>query len=473
MYVNERDEISYHEFLRRLREKNQLPLGHICKGICTVSGMHRFEKGMRVAEKLMRDRFLARLGIVCEKYEDYLRPKEYVRWEQRQSIIKAIEHRQLEKAKAQLQVYASSEDNNCIHLQFVDVMSYQIGKLEEAPQKIQLELLYRALKRTIPNVKQALEGRHLLCDQEINLIAELISLEKPKTDETDVNAWRIIEYEKLIVYIENSHWEKLQKAKIYPKLVWHICISMKEKEVTTIELQKLLKLCNVALALIKDTGCAYYQDVLTEIFHRLRARLCEEEMDVCSIENKKVTADFTYLYYENECYDMVRVIEARRRMLGFSRKKLAEGICAERTVVRFEREGQNPSLEMVRQMFEKMGLCAEYRRARVITNDVDLLLLSDELIYNKNQADFKSWEVGLKQLEKSLCLEIPQNKQELCRLSAMLRYQRGDIEREVYCRQLKKALEYTLPTNAIHVEGEKYLTKNEREIIDLLEKEKN
>jgi hypothetical protein len=99
MYVNERDQINYHGFLRALREMNQVSQAAVGKGICTVSGMNRFENGNRIAEKLMRDRLTARLGISGEKYEDYLQPKEYVRWEHRLRIVKAIEKKDFALAR--------------------------------------------------------------------------------------------------------------------------------------------------------------------------------------------------------------------------------------------------------------------------------------------------------------------------------------------------------------------------------------
>ena len=409
MYIRERDHISYHRFLQVLRKRNKVSQRRVCEGICTDCAMNRFEKGNRMTEKLMRDRFTARLGISCEKYEDYLLPKEYECWEQRQCIVKAIEKRELEQAKADLDKYALEEKNNCINLQFIDVMRYMILRLEDAPRELLLDTLRNAIKHTVTDVRKAIEGEYLLSDQEINLIAELISLEEAKAE-------RIAEYEKLLIYIEHSCWENMQKVKIYP---------------------------------------------------RIERLICE-----CS-QKKEEWSDFCYLYKENECYDMAKVIESRRQMFGFSRKKLTEGICSVRSVVRLERKGVNTSMELVHQIFERLGLCPEYRRTRVLTNDVEVLWLWDEVIQNQKDVDFESWEVNLRKLEASLCMEIPQNKQEIGCLDATLMYRKGEIGKEEFCRRLEEAFEYTLPITALYTEEEKYLTKSERTIIDLLKVEKN
>lgn len=416
MFINEQEDIRYHIFLKKLRKKNQVSQTRVCEGIYTVSAMNRFENGNRIAEKLIRDRFTARLGISCERYEDYLQPKEYVRWEQRMRIVQAIEKRKLEQAKEELDAYALSAKDNCVQLQFVDTMRYMILRLEDAPREMLLDMLRSAVKYTVPNVKKALAGVHLLSDQEINLIAELIDLEEPEDVSVDVNEWRIAQYEKLIAYIDDSHWEKLQKAKIYP---------------------------------------------------RIENRICQ------TLQKKEEWSDFCYLYYENECHDIAKVIESRRQACGIPRKKVIEGICTERTLVRLEREGRNPSMNTVMHLFDRIGLHADYRRARVLTNDVEVLWLFDEVIRNKNHGDFESWEENLKKLRNSLSMDIPQNKQEVSCLFATLMYQRGAIGKEEFCIWLKSAFEYTLPINALHGEGKEYLTKSERVIMDLLEMEKN
>ena len=108
-----------------------------------------------------------------------------------------------------------------------------------------------------------------------------------------------------------------------------------------------------------------------------------------------------------------------------------------------------------------------------MTNDVEVLWLWDEVIQNQKDENFESWEVNLRKLEATLCMEIPQNKQEIGSLTATLMYRKGEIGKEEFCRRLEEVFEYTLPIIALYTEEGKCLTKSERTIIDLLEKEKN
>ena len=66
MYINDRDEINYHGFLRATRERQNVSLRMVGEGICTESAISRVEIGDRLPEKLMRDRISARLGVSGE-----------------------------------------------------------------------------------------------------------------------------------------------------------------------------------------------------------------------------------------------------------------------------------------------------------------------------------------------------------------------------------------------------------------------
>ncbi|MBQ2901168.1 MAG: hypothetical protein IJE49_04915 [Agathobacter sp.] len=485
MYVNERDQINYHGFLRALREMHKVSQETVCKGICTVSGMNRFEKGNRLAEKLMRDRLTARLGISGEKYEDYLQPKEYVRWEQRLRIVKAIEERKLSKAKAELCEYEALEGLNRINVQFVEAMRFIIMSLEGADEEELLTCIKKAVKCTVSNPDKALSGFHLLADQEINLIAEQMRLSSPKKVVRDVNAWRISEYEKLIAYIENSCWEKLQKAKVYPKIVYYICQLLLDGSPDEAACRRGLELCHNAIELLRDTSRLYYFIELTESRRSLAEHLMKfdipasekSELDEMLKDNNawenvfkelyeeyKVApymSDFCYLYYETECHNMVEVIETRRNMLNLSRVKLGEGICSAKTIIRFEREGMNPSVDLVRALFEKMGLCAEYRRARVITNDVEALMLSIEVVERMNNREIELSEYNLNVLEDKLHMGIVYNRQQIKRWRNWLLLQKREIDKKELYHRSAEVLECSVPRSCVFKMGNKFFTREE------------
>lgn len=486
MYINERDQINYHGFLRALREMNKVSQEAVSIGICTVSGMNRFENGNRIAEKLMRDRITARMGISGEKYEDYLQRTEYIRWQTRLRIIKAIENRDFGVAKEELDAYATIRGLNSVNKQFIEAMRFMILSLEGASKDELLACINKAVKCTVPNVKKALGGRHLLADQEVNLIAEQMRLLPPKAVVRDEIAWRIAEYEKLIAYMDNSKWETLQKAKVYPKVVYYICQLLMEKDASEDELRYGLKLCYTAIELLRDAARLYYFIELTELRRNLTERLLsygvdnseKSQLEEMLTENntwentlKKLYIEydvniymknFCYLYYETECHDMAEVVETRRKMFGLSRVKLGEGICTDRTIIRFEREGRNPSIELIRVLFEKLGLCAEYRRAQILTTDVNALMLYNEnLLVAINADDFERAFKCIETLKLVIDMNLPYNKQELKRMESYLLYKSQKIAEETFAFSIIDSLECTVSILDILFNKEKFFTRSE------------
>lgn len=65
---------------------------------------------------------------------------------------------------------------------------------------------------------------------------------------------------------------------------------------------------------------------------------------------------FCELYQEPECYCINDVIRTYRMQLGMSRRKLAEGICSEKTIERLENYGTTVQMYVVKRLFERLGV---------------------------------------------------------------------------------------------------------------------
>ena len=180
-------------------------------------------------------------------------------------------------------------------------------------------------------------------------------------------------------------------------------------------------------------------------------------------------SDFCYLYYETECYNMVEVVETRRYMLGLSRVKLADGICSDKTIIRFEREGRTPSIEVFRCLFERMGMCAEYRRAKIITTDATALLLYyNGVVKMSNDRNGKIGLDGINELKAKIRMDIPYNQQELIRLENIHLYDAGEIGADEFANNVIKALECTVKTSSLINDKKKCLTVAEMECVSAL-----
>lgn len=477
MYVNDRDEINYHGFLYALRTMQNATLWDVATGICTDSEINRVELGERQPEKLMRDRISSRLGVSGEEYEDYLHTEEYRQWLLRQDILKALDSKNLEEAKRGIDDFSKIKKMNCVQEQFVEVMRYILMQLQGASREELFSIIEHAIAFTVPDIDAALERAHLLADQEFNLIIEYISLKKVSESANDELLWKLGQYEKMISLIENSYMDTIGKSKILPRIACNMSKIVLELNGTEEQKRRAIEICDNAVAILRRANRVFYFVEVLEYHGVLLAEVKPygykkilkrntEWIDVfkelyAEYGLSVYTETFCYLYWESECHNIVDVLEVRRGMTGLSRVKLSDNICADKTIVRYERYGVSPSLVIVRDLFERMGLCAEYKRARVITSDPEVLYLSDRLANDVNNYNPEDGEQKLAELKEKLNMDISFNKQEIIRTENMFLRMKKEVNNSEHAEGIMRALEATIAYEDVLRKNIRYFTRAE------------
>lgn len=119
------------EYIAKLRVEKNVSQMELCDGLCSVSMLSRFERGEREPDKLLQNRFLTRLGVVPENYENFLFHKDYLRWERRQGILHNILEENMENALDLLEDYRWTYDmEKALEKQFYLAMLAQIRRYE-------------------------------------------------------------------------------------------------------------------------------------------------------------------------------------------------------------------------------------------------------------------------------------------------------------------------------------------------------
>ena len=493
MLPNDRDEINYHKFLKSMRKAQGVSLENVSLGIYTKSAMSRIEAGGRLPDKLVRDRFTARLGISGEEYEEYLLPREYKQWECRMEIIRCINKKNIIEAEEKIAAYAENYDGNQVDIQFPIAMQFMVMKMKGCSNEELYAQVREAIDCTIVDVDAALDGLHLLADQELNLIMEYIRLRKEVVPENDLMEWKISMYHKVRLYVENSRLDKIARAKVYSKLACFVAelvldahkgeldtkdalylISNKERLLDTLEL------CNCAIESLRDSLRLYYFVELNEYRMKLIDALgvsTDDEfrelyqtskewanlLDEMYKENNLPTymENDTHLYTETECNNVCRVIRTRRAMMGVNRETFCGNEGEVKTLARIEREEENPTMATVRLMFDRCGLCAEYKRARIITSDVEALKLAGDFIVHMNKGEFDKASKVYTRLYEIIDMDILFNKQTMKRYETMLLEKTGKLTTEEHREMIIDVLECTLSLAAVSSDGEKYFTLSE------------
>lgn len=483
-----KDEISFHNFLEAMRQLQEVTLEQVCEGLCSVSMMKRIENGERLPEKQMRDRIVARMGVQIEGYEDYLSTEEYEQWELRQKLLRSIENKQILEAEKYLEEYRINEKQNVVEAQFCDAMELMILQMKNAPIEKQQAVIAHAVGLTMPKIEEGLLEKQLLAEQEINLLLEYVWLREYSGHPDLEFAWRCSQYQGILDYIIHSRLDELCRAKVYPKAAYYLSELILHKAKTEENIELGIRVCNEGIELLRDSRKLFYFTELVEVEERLvkaYSAFClsgkrQDELEAIQValdEKKewlKIVMElytehevspymehFCHLYWEMESYCIGDVIRIRRQMFGMTKEQLCEGICSVKTLTRIEHKKAKTQMTIVKELFARLGLCAEYIRARVITSDYELLKLARELVWYVNNHQIENWEECLYALKQKLCVDIPQNEQFLKYYDCLLELEKKEISKEEAIRKMIKMIEYTIPLDSIVKQGEKFLSQEE------------
>ena len=487
-----KDEINFHRFLNATRQLHNVTLDQVCEGLCSRSMMLRIESGDRLPEKQMRDRILSRMGVIIEGYEDYLSIDEYEQWELRQKLLGSIERKEFVKAEQYLEKYRIYEKQNVVEEQYCKAMELMLLQLQNAPLAKQQPVIERAVKLTMSHIGNHLSEKVLLSEQELNLLIEYVRLRPYNGKPEEEFRWRCGQYKNIMNYIEHSRLDSFCRAKVYPKAVSYLCEKILEKSDRVEDWKEGIEACNQAIELLRDSRRLYYfielVASLEKLVNKYEAYLDEDDKQGErnnfreGLEEKLAWRDvimelyteyqvtpymehFCHLYWGMESYCIGDIIRTRRQMFGMTKEQLCEGICGIKTLTRLELKQAKTQMPIVRALFKRLGLCAEYIRARVITSDYEVLKLAEECVRYENNYQMEEWIWRLKELEQKLCMDIPQNKQFIKNSYCALRLQLRKISKEQYMKEMLEALEYTIPLEYVMKPGKKFLSREERTYI--------
>lgn len=485
MLANDRDEINYHKFMKSMRTSQNISLEKLGLGIYKKSAMSRVEAGERLPDKLVRDRLTARLGVSGEGYEEYLLPKEYTQWECRMEIIRCINHKDIRTAEEKITAYANTYKSNTVDVQFALAMQFMVMEMKGCSEEELYVQICKAIDCTILDKDKALDGLHILADQELNLMMEYVRLRKEVVPENDLTEWKLETYKKIAAYVKQSRLDKIAQAKVYSKLACFISELILHVYEDEEHIRYALKFCNRAIEVLRDTVRLYYFVELNEyrmkLLERLRVYVKDEEeikklnrhlrrsSEWAKLFHELYTENelpvymenFTHLYTETECNDACEVIRIRRAMLGLTREKMVGCACVDRTLLRIEKKECNPTMAVVRELFDRVGLCGEYKRAKVVTSNVETLQLAGKLIVEMNTGKFLQALQTREILCNKLDMNVVFNKQEMKRTEGFILNKLERISMENYRDMIRDALGYTLSFECIKDKANIYLSRNE------------
>ncbi len=462
------------EFIANLRNEKRISQTELCDGLCTRTMLGKFENGERLPDKLLQNRFLTRLGAVPENYENFLFYKDYCRWEKQQGIIHNILEENMAKAKELLEEYRQEYYmKSSLEKQFYLAMIAQIKRYEGSKDEELTELFRYALLLTVPRLEQRGFMERILSLEELNLLLEYYHCGKAPLER----------YEELLSYAEQMDGTLLAMAKIYPKTVYYYYEAWMQQESKEKELAvRLLEVCEKAIELLRDANRMFYLWELFCMKEKLLPLLPEEirtqpefikDLEDCKSWRETLEElyqeydisiamyEYCYLYVESENYCIGDVIRIRRKMLGLSQRRLAEGICDERTISNLECHKSKAQREVVQKLFERLNLSTELSRTELVTDNPEAVEKYRRIRVEINKRNHEVVKQLLEECKKLIPMEDSSNRQLLMRRDIINQYNCGSISKEEYGNKMKEALECTIPYKRVVLPGRKYLTNEE------------
>lgn len=466
----------FHKFLKRVRREEKIYLEQLAEGLMTVSQLARIEKGQRPIPKNMRDRLLGRLGISSDLYENLLNIEDYAAWVHQRNILYAIERRDTLEAQALIDAYEKEAPvYDRIKQQFCLVMRAEVLRQQGADPGRTAACYDEAVRCTVPDIEHLCLEKKLLCIQEIDMILEYEFYHKGEDFAEKCRD--------LMTFVENAVYDDLSKVKVYPKIAFYYLreVSSKQDGWSKENWNEGLKVCNRAVEMLRDAGRAFFLlellEIKSKILECMKTKTEDEKLQAEYEECTELTAllkklsaecdvpaymqDCTYLYQQRWVFYIGDVLRIRREMYGLTQKELSKGICSVRTLRRAEKKEANMQHALVSALLRKLGLSKEFQRARIVTNDREVLRLKREILVCRNNRNFEQCRKLFIQIREKISLDIPENRQYLADLEASLDWKEGKISKEEFAAREEKVLRCTLTAKDFFRADEIYLTEME------------
>ena len=440
-------------FIHILRTRNNISQGRLSKGLCSIATLSRIELGERIPDKFLMDALFQRLGKSPDKFEVLLAEKDYLLYEQRKEIEKALFYKDYALAEKLLLEYQDKKEcKGNLHEQFVLKVSGILYYEDRNDIDQALEKFLSALKCTLPNWKYGELRGQLLSLEEIDLFL-LISMSYAKKNKTyDV----IVRLKELIEYIDNGYTDEEEKVKVYPKAAYLLVKFYIERG----NYLSAEDLCEKAIDILTSNGVIVgLADLLllyVEILNKNGKDVKEKKISLQLASLLKVydEYDIKLLFLsdtaiivkniQNDIYLMGELIKANRVKVKISQENLSSDICAAESLSRIESGKRAPRNKNYEAIAERLGIAKDIYNSTIEAETYDILETKrdiDRLLFGHQIEN--AWASYMR-LKKLLTAKTNENKQYLSYLEGILHYQAKKIGIKTALNKMEKALGYTL-----------------------------
>lgn len=211
------------------RETYQISQIRLSRGLCSVATLSRIETGERDADGLLLEALLERLGKTPNEFELVLTELDYLLYQRREDIRRAIRDKECKEAADLLSQYEKSADTKSnVHMQFIVNCKALLNELTGGAVETTIELFMKAIDYTVPNFKAYKINDYFLSNSELNIIIDAI--------QRMIAAGMTLKARELLIpvldYLD-SHRSMEESNRLYPKVAYIAgMLYMQDKDLT-------------------------------------------------------------------------------------------------------------------------------------------------------------------------------------------------------------------------------------------------
>lgn len=207
------------KLIEKTREKRKISKVKLCRGLCTITALTRYELDIRIPDKFLADALLERLGLNPFNYEFISSEREFSYRLKRTQLESLLCHNNVDEALTLLYEYEKeTKKKDSLHKQYILLMRAIIcGKKTIYDEGI--EILRNALVITdCTEDNFANPGDILLTDTEMKIIYMLAKY-------LYYAGYRTESYEKFNIlkeYIDKMNWDDEKLKEYYPHIMYRL-----------------------------------------------------------------------------------------------------------------------------------------------------------------------------------------------------------------------------------------------------------
>ena len=449
------------KIIYELRTSQKLEQRTLCRGICAVSSLSRYESGERQPDRMKVNVFLQRLGKSPDKFAMMVPAREYAYLNWCKDLIEQVELEHWTRVREQLSQEPDRRKGDHLRNQFHLYIQAILADHQEHDKEKSVKLLGEAIQATVPDYEtiDIFTLRQSMAELNLRILQVQLYYEWQK-ERKSLSQERLLAMqnymEDIIRFVQQNYSDEEEKVKIYPNAVVVGMNLFQEMEAY----EQAIFYGKKALRMMQENHVIKGRKLLLEkLVVCLEKKGEEQEKEKIRFQLEKLyLLEKEYMGAERRKADRIcfpqtgqeiylagEVFELIRKSQKFTQEELAGSEHARTTISRLE-NGWNYSKNMYHDLKVKMGVWTGDCESEIFVDSFQQLEIKAGITKCMKTRKYPQAQKMLEYLAQKLNLQIPQNRQFVRMTQVELSYRQNRITAWQAVQESAGALRDTIPS---------------------------